>query len=68
MRGFELAGRDELFQPATARIAGEEIWVESPAVSEPCALRYGWADDPNVNLQNAAGLPAEPFRSDAFAR
>jgi sialate O-acetylesterase len=68
VRGFELAGRDGLFQAAAARIVGEEIWVESPAVSEPCALRYGWADDPDVNLQNAAGLPAEPFRSDGFAR
>ncbi|HEU4579704.1 MAG TPA: sialate O-acetylesterase [Polyangiaceae bacterium] len=66
VRGFELAGRDGVFQPATARIVAEEVWVESPAISEPCALRYGWADDPDVNLQNAAGLPAEPFRSDGF--
>jgi sialate O-acetylesterase len=28
------------------------------------AVRYGWADNPIVNLYNSAGLPASPFRTD----
>jgi rhamnogalacturonyl hydrolase YesR len=27
-------------------------------------VRYGWADNPEVNLYNGAGLPASPFRTD----
>ena len=31
---------------------------------EPVAVRYGWADMPDVNLFDGTGLPAAPFRSD----
>jgi sialate O-acetylesterase len=40
------------------------VVVSSPEVSEPVAVRYGWADMPKVNLFNGAGLPASPFRTD----
>jgi sialate O-acetylesterase len=66
VRGFALAGSTGPFQAARAQIVGEEVWLECPAISQPCAVRYAWADAPDVNLQNAAGLPAEPFRSDGF--
>jgi sialate O-acetylesterase len=29
-------------------------------------VRYGWADNPEVNLYNGAALPASPFRTDDF--
>jgi len=38
--------------------------VSSPEVAAPVAVRYGWADNPPVNLVNGAGLPAVPFRTD----
>jgi hypothetical protein len=38
--------------------------VSNSRVAEPVALRYGWADNPEVNLVNDAGLPAVPFRTD----
>jgi sialate O-acetylesterase len=28
------------------------------------AVRYAWADNPECNLFNKAGLPASPFRTD----
>jgi sialate O-acetylesterase len=28
------------------------------------AVRYGWRDDAQPNLENGAGLPASPFRTD----
>jgi len=62
LRGFELAGADGIFHPATARIVGETVEVISPAVAVPVAVRYGWANVPDCNLFNAAGLPASPFR------
>jgi hypothetical protein len=48
--------------PAT--IEGEAVLVSSPEVAAPVAVRYGWADNPPVNLVNGAGLPAVPFRTD----
>jgi sialate O-acetylesterase len=64
--GFELAGADQTFHPATATIEGEKVIVTSPEVKTPVAVRYAWKDDPKANLVNGAGLPASPFRSDAW--
>jgi sialate O-acetylesterase len=33
-------------------------------VAKPVAVRYGWANVPDVNLFNKEGLPATPFRTD----
>lgn len=62
--GFELAGADKVFHPATARIEGATVVVSSPKVAEPAALRYAFKNAPAASLVNAAGLPAAPFRTD----
>jgi sialate O-acetylesterase len=49
---------------ADARIDGDRVYVSSPKVSDPVAVRYGWANNPDCNLYNSAGLPASPFRTD----
>ena len=64
LRGFEVAGADKLWKPATARIDGEKVILSSPAVRVPIAARYAWNANPECNLVNAAGLPASPFRTD----
>lgn len=61
--GFEVAGTDGKFVPASAKIEGETIVASSPDVPEPVAVRYGWANSPQCNLFNAEGLPASPFTS-----
>jgi sialate O-acetylesterase len=66
IEGFELAGADRVFHPATAVIESGKVLVTSPAVSAPVAVRYAWKDDPVASLVNGAGLPASPFRSDAW--
>jgi sialate O-acetylesterase len=40
------------------------VVLKSARVPAPVAVRYAWADYPVCNLENAAGLPAEPFRTD----
>jgi sialate O-acetylesterase len=67
-RGFTVAGPDGPHQPAKAHIEAGDVWLESPSVSCPRAVRYGFVDTFEANLQNAAGLPAAPFRTDPFAR
>lgn len=62
--GFTLAGADKIWHPATARVQDGKVIVSSPEITAPIALRYGWADMPECNLINAAGLPASPFRTD----
>ena len=63
LKGFEIAGTDGTFVPASAAIEGMNVVVSSPGVQVPSAVRYGWTNVPGVNLFNAAGLPASPFRS-----
>ncbi len=62
--GFAIAGSDKHFYWAKAIIDGNEIVVYSDSVSEPIAVRYAWADNPDCNLINSEGLPAIPFRTD----
>lgn len=62
--GFTIAGSDHRFYYAEAKIEGEEIIVYHPQVRHPVAVRYAWANNPECNLYNKAGLPASPFRTD----
>lgn len=64
LQGFTMAGADQKFHRATARIDGDAVVVSSPEVDAPVAVRYGWADSPECNLFNKEGLPASPFRTD----
>jgi sialate O-acetylesterase len=61
---FTIAGEDQHFVDATARIDGEKVVVSSPAVEHPAAVRFGWNEAAMPNLMNKAGLPASPFRTD----
>ena len=62
--GFAIAGTDSVFHWAEASAKGNSISVFSPNVQNPIAVRYGWANNPVVNLYNVEGLPASPFRTD----
>jgi len=68
LTGFAIAGTDGKFTSAKALIDGETVLVSSSDVSEPAAVRYGWAEDPVCTLINGAGLPASPFRTDGGIR
>ena len=66
VRGFVIAGKDQKFVFAEATIVGDEVVVTSPKVKNPVAVRYAWASNPDCNLVNKSGLPASPFRTDAW--
>lgn len=61
--GFEIAGKDGRFAPATALVDGDTVILSSPKISAPAQARYGWASDPICNLFNKEGLPASPFHT-----
>ncbi len=64
LKGFAIAGADRKWAWAEARIEGDTVVVSSPAVKDPVAVRFAWADNPPCDLYNKAGLPASPFRTD----
>jgi sialate O-acetylesterase len=66
LEGFAICGEDRQWVWADARIDGDTVVVWSDKVAAPVAVRYGWAENPTVNLYNGAGLPASPFRTDDF--
>ena len=64
LKGFSIAGDDQQWKPAQARIEVDTVVVSSPDVKKPSAARYAWENFPVCNLFNGAGLPASPFRTD----
>lgn len=66
VEGFELAGRDGVFHPATGRVVPLKPMVEvtSEEVPEPVAVRYAFRNYLPATLANTLGMPVLPFRSD----
>lgn len=64
---FTIAGEDQVFHPATAVIDGAAVVVRSDNVKTPVAVRFAWGEADQPNLENGAGLPAPPFRTDDWA-
>ena len=65
LKGFEIAGSDQVFYSAKAIIKDNKIIVSSDQVQNPVAVHYGWADDDTeINLFNKEKFPASPFRTD----
>ena len=62
---FSIAGDDQQFVWADAKIDGQSVIVSSETIQKPVAVRYAWSNNPvGCNLTNASGLPASPFRTD----
>jgi sialate O-acetylesterase len=64
LKGFLVAGEDEVWREAKAEIKGDHVIVYSAETPKPVAVRYAWAKYPTCNLYNKEGLPATPFRTD----
>ena len=63
--GFEIAGDDKVFAPATATILGSDtVLLKSESVRHPRYVRYAFDESPRANLYDEAGLPTAPFRTD----
>lgn len=60
--GFEIAGPNRQFFPATGKWENGYLALEHPLVPAPVYVRYGWSDNPiRANLVNSEGWPASPF-------
>jgi sialate O-acetylesterase len=63
---FALAGKDQVWHWADAKIVGQGVELSSSKVKNPVAARYAWAMNPSQRnlLYNKEGFPASPFRTD----
>jgi len=66
LRGFAIAGSNGRYFSADATLDGLTVVLKSAHVREPKTVRYAWAGVPDANLVSSFGLPAAPFRTDAF--
>ncbi|MEI7933154.1 MAG: sialate O-acetylesterase, partial [Alphaproteobacteria bacterium] len=67
LKRFAIAGADKKWVWADAVIDGQTVVVSSPEVKAPVAVRYAFSMYPyGANLYNREGLPASPFRTDAW--
>lgn len=65
--GFALAGEDQKFHPAKAKLKNGMVEIYSDAVPHPVAVRYAWAKNPgDLVLFGKNGLPLLPYRSDKW--
>ncbi|MDA1045226.1 MAG: beta galactosidase jelly roll domain-containing protein, partial [Verrucomicrobia bacterium] len=63
LTGFAIAGSDQKFVFADARISGETVILSAADVTSPVSVCYGWASNPVCNLYNSEGLPTVPFKT-----
>lgn len=68
LRGFAIAGKNGEFKWAKAElVTTNTVKVYHENIKNPKYVRYAWSDNPGqLDLTNAEGLPAFPFRTDSF--
>lgn len=67
LEGFEIAGEDKIFYPATAEIINRKhLSVKNEEVKNPVAVRYAWKNWVEGTLFNTHLLPASSFRTDKW--
>ena len=64
LEGFEIAGADKKYVPATAKITNNKIELYATTVQNPVYARYAWSDNGIANLFNEEGLPASSFTTE----
>lgn len=64
--GFTIAGEDQKFIPANAKIEGQTVVVSAPGIKKPVAVRFLFDNASIGNLFSSEGMPVGPFRTDTF--
>jgi len=63
---FLVAGDDQKFVPATAKIEGSTVVISSKLVKAPVAVRFCFDDTTMPDVFSNEGLPLAPFRTDKW--
>ena len=62
--GFEIAGENKVFYPATTYMRRKSVILSSPNVEKPVAVRYLFKDFTKAEIFSTGGLPMSSFRTD----
>ena len=62
--GFEIAGENKVFYPATTYMRRKSVILSSPNVEKPLAVRYLFKDFTKAEIFSTGGLPMSSFRTD----
>jgi len=62
VKGFAVAGKNKVYYWADAKVSGDTVTVSSDKVPEPESIRFGWSNNPEINLFGKNGMPVMPFR------
>ena len=63
---FLIAGEDQKFYPAKAKIDKGTVIVSAKEVKNPVAVRFAWGNGSIPNLFSKEGLPVPSFRTDTW--
>ena len=63
---FLIAGEDQKFYPAKAKIDKGTVVVSAKEVKNPVAVRFAWSNGSIPNLFSSEGLPVPSFRTDSW--
>ena len=66
LTSFQIAGDDQHFVDARARIEKNMVIVWSDDVKKPVAIRFAFSNAPQPHLFSKDGLPLIPFRTDSW--
>jgi sialate O-acetylesterase len=66
LNDFYIAGEDQKFLFASARIEKNTVVVWNKAVKKPVAVRFGFTNTSIPNLFNKEGMPVNIFRTDTW--
>ncbi|MDE5416720.1 GDSL-type esterase/lipase family protein [Labilibaculum sp. DW002] len=64
IKGFEIAGSDDLFVPAEVSVNENTLILRNKLVKKITNVRYGWQAFNEANLVNDQGLPASTFSTE----
>ena len=67
IQDIEIAGDDQVFYPAQAKLQGDGLLVWSDRISQPKSVRYCFKAYSVGNLFTESGLPVPPFRTDNWS-
>jgi sialate O-acetylesterase len=68
LKGFAIRGSAGAWVWATGKVDGRDIVIGNDQIPAPAAVRYAWARNPLLSVENGAGLPLLPFRTDTDSK
>jgi sialate O-acetylesterase len=64
MKGFAIRGATGAWVWAQGKVDGNDVVLWSDKIPQPAAVRYAWAPNPVISMENGTGFPMRPFRTD----